>query len=264
MSLTTTASRPLPRELARGRSSIAPLAVLGGEADERLARRGARAASPRARRRSARARARRRSRPAFLILPSLGAARAEVGDGGRHQQHVAARELLLAGVAAARRRCHVAPARRRRGAAARRWRRPASPRRRARGAASASARPMRPEELLPRKRTLSIGSRVPPAVTSTRSAAPARPRRRRRRRSPAPRRRERRLARRQQPRRLGQAPDAVLALGGQPPDVRARRSCTPRSRSVRRLACVAGCSYMWLFIAGATTQRAVGGERAAA
>ena len=34
---------------------------------------------------------------------------------------------------------------------------------------------------------------------------------------------------------------------------RARRSCTPRSRSVRRFACVAGCSYMRLFIAGATT-----------
>ncbi len=34
-------------------------------------------------------------------------------------------------------------------------------------ATSASAKPMRPEELLPTKRTLSIGSRVPPAVTST-------------------------------------------------------------------------------------------------
>ena len=28
---------------------------------------------------------------------------------------------------------------------------------------------------------------------------------------------------------------------------------TPRSRSSARLACVAGCSHMWLFIAGATS-----------
>ena len=37
-----------------------------------------------------------------------------------------------------------------------------------RAASSASASPIRPEERLPTKRTESIGSRVPPAVTSTR------------------------------------------------------------------------------------------------
>jgi hypothetical protein len=39
-----------------------------------------------------------------------------------------------------------------------------------RAASAASARPIRPEERFPMKRTLSIGSRVPPAVTSTRSS----------------------------------------------------------------------------------------------
>ena len=43
-----------------------------------------------------------------------------------------------------------------------------APRRRA---SSASATPMRPDERLPTKRTLSIGSRVPPAVTITRRPA---------------------------------------------------------------------------------------------
>ena len=47
--------------------------------------------------------------------------------------------------------------------------------------------------------------------------------------------------------------DAALALGGQAARRRARRCTTPRSRSVCRFACVAGCSYMRLFIAGAST-----------
>ena len=63
--------------------------------------------------------------------------------------------------------------------------------------------------------------------------------------------RESGLAGLQQPRGLGQTPDAVLASEASRPTVglddRRRRA----ARSVRRLACVAGCSYMRLFIAGA-------------
>ena len=101
---------------------------------------------------------------------------------------------------------------------------------------------MRPEELLPTKRTLSIGSRVPPAVTST--FRPRRPERRggacarAGRRAPA---RTRRAAR-----GLGQAPDALLALRRQPPDVglddrsrRARAACagSPAWRGARTCGC---------------------------
>jgi hypothetical protein len=132
---------------------------------------------------------------------------------------------------------------------------------------------MRPDELLPTKRTLSIGSRVPPAVTSTRRPLQSAPE--------------------------GTAfapPDVVLtapddealvapesgALPEGDPVTRisshtessrsgsarrptpcspseARRPmpgstmCTPRARSTSMLDCVAACSYMWLFIAGATT-----------
>ena len=56
----------------------------------------------------------------------------------------------------------------------RRWRRSGSPRRPAGPPAAASARPMRPLERLPMKRTGSIGSRVPPAVTRTRSPSQGR------------------------------------------------------------------------------------------
>ena len=38
----------------------------------------------------------------------------------------------------------------------------------------------------------------------------------------------------------------------------------PRSRSVARFACVAGCSYIASFIAGASEQRAPAGERGGA
>ena len=51
-----------------------------------------------------------------------------------------------------------------------------TPPRRGRARRAPSAKPMRPEERLPTKRTPSIGSRVPPAVTSTlrpRASAPA-------------------------------------------------------------------------------------------
>ena len=41
-------------------------------------------------------------------------------------------------------------------------------------------------------------------------------------------------------------------------------TCTPRARSVSRLARTAGCSYMWLFIAGATTSGQVAASAALA
>ena len=117
---------------------------------------------------------------------------------------------------------------------------------------------MRPEELLPTNLTLSIGSRVPPAVTSTR-----------RPRQPAagavvlsgsagvPPERDRTPA--------SAASHALRSCSGSArrptpcSPLEARRPtpgstiCTPRSRSVARFACVAACSYMWLFIAGATS-----------
>ena len=71
-------------------------------------------------------------------------------------------------------------------------------------ASSASANPMRPDERLPTKRTASIGSRVPPAVTSTFAA---------RRASPPT--RSARLDRRQQLRRLRQPADPELARRAQ-------------------------------------------------
>ena len=95
MSLTTIASRPLARELL-ARELDGALAVLGGEADERLARAPARGERRRARPAVGSSSSVRRSRPAFLILPARGCAGREVGDRRRHQQDVAARELLLA------------------------------------------------------------------------------------------------------------------------------------------------------------------------
>ena len=71
-------------------------------------------------------------------------------------------------------------------------------------AAAARAIPIRPLERLPMKRTGSIGSRVPPAVTSTRSPSQGR--------SPAG---SAASIRRQQPLGLGQAAAAVLAARGE-------------------------------------------------
>ncbi len=117
---------------------------------------------------------------------------------------------------------------------------------------------MRPEELLPRNLTLSIGSRVPPAVTST-----FRPR--------------------QPSVAAGRSPTgrSAVAEGLEAPPSTASHAArssagsasrptpcspleasrptpgstieTPRSRSVRRFARVAGCSYIRSFIAGART-----------
>ena len=112
------------------------------------------------------------------------------------------------------------------------------------------------------KRTLSIASRVPPAVTSTLTPAsdprpPPRP--------PVtagalrPRREQLPRRRRAGSRGLGHAADAVLARRRQAARCRARAIRTPRARSVSRFARVAGCSYMREFIAGASSS----GQRAA-
>ena len=107
-------------------------------------------------------------------------------------------------------------------------------------ASSANATPIRPDERLPRKRTLSSGSRVPPAVTSTRfpdsvpetgasnssmraaiaSGSAIRP-------SPT-------------------SPSASSPLSGP-------MTPTLRLRSVSMFAATAGCSHIRVFIAGATS-----------
>ena len=116
-----------------------------------------------------------------------------------------------------------------------------APRRRA---PSASASPIRPLERLPMKRTESIGSRVPPAVTSTRSPS-------------------------QDPRAAGRSASTSASSrsgdGSRPTPISPREASapssgsitrTPRSRSVARFAWVAGSAYMRSFIAGATTRGA--------
>ena len=108
-------------------------------------------------------------------------------------------------------------------------------------ASSASAKPMRPELRLPTKRTESIGSRVPPAVTSTFSPSQGRP--------PAG-----TTASTAASSSAGSArrpmPHSCLEPSAPVPG---STTITPRSRRSARLACVAACSYMWLFIAGATS-----------
>ena len=107
-------------------------------------------------------------RASFLSLRSAGARGPEVGDRGGHQQHVAARRTRPRRPPASSAAVSHVDVR----DAGRRVERDVggdrpSPRRRGAAASSASAKPIRPDERLPTKRTLSIGSRVPPAVTST-------------------------------------------------------------------------------------------------
>ena len=92
------------------------------------------------------------------------------------------------------------------------------------------------------KRTESIGSRVPPAVTSTRRPSSGRG-------VPVP--------------AASSTAASSSAGSARRPTPHSPREAsapvpgsttwTPRARSVSRLACVAGCSYMRLFIAGAST-----------
>ena len=110
-----------------------------------------------------------------------------------------------------------------------------------RWASSASANPMRPEERLPTKRTESIGSRVPPAVTSTFSAVAVRAADRAAAPSTAA------------SSSGGSGSRPTPNSPGEPSEpVPGSSTVTPRARSVARLAWVAGCSYIALFMAGAT------------
>ncbi len=230
MSLTTTASSPLSRSLPRPYVDRAR-SVLGGEPHERLP----------GRRRAANVREHVWGRfelqtqmlaVGLLELAVRGLGGAEVSDGGGHQQHVASGKLPLARLARAGRPWRPLARRRPRGGAATTLAAitvTSAPRARA---AWASASPMRPEEPLPMKRTLSIGSRVPPAVTSTRSPPPRASRGRRRSRSRGRCSGEQRLADLQQPRGVGQAPHPLLALGGEAAAVGLDHVHAPRAQRV--------------------------------
>ena len=158
---------PLASEL--GATLVERVTGLGGEADDDLVRRGASPRRRRARRRSARARssARRRSRRSF---DSVRCRRAEVRDGGRQHDDVGVARDVAHGVEHLARGLDV-DARRSSGATAASsasgdavTRTTLAPRR---AATSAIAWPWRPDERFVSTRTGSIGSRVPPAVTTT-------------------------------------------------------------------------------------------------
>ena len=106
-----------------------------------------------------------------------------------------------------------------------------------RAACSASAKPMRPLDRLPMKRTESIGSRVPPALTSTRipSHGPL----------GAP---TQRLDLGEEPLRRGQPANAVFAAGGELPLLRVDHAdaALAEGRQVRlrrRVGCTSGRSW---------------------
>jgi hypothetical protein len=111
-------------------------------------------------------------------------------------------------------------------------------------AAAASAIPIRPLERLPTKRTWSIGSRVPPAVTSTRIPSQGR--------LPAGRAASIRSSRRAG---SGSRPRPCSPREASGPSSGSITSA-PRPRRVSRLACVAAFAYMRSFIAGATSRGA--------
>ena len=105
-------------------------------------------------------------------------------------------------------------------------------------ASSASATPIRPEERFPTKRTESSGSRVPPAVTSTRFPASVSD-------SPRSSRTRAKIASGSLIRPIPSSPSASSPVSGP-------ISSTPRARSVSTFPRVAGCSHIRTFIAGAT------------
>ena len=150
-SLTHDGVQPLALELVARRSASAPVAVLGGEADEHLA--GAAAGGERGEhvRRALEAQA---QFLACVVLLELAGVRGRRGGSRRPPPPSAARRRAAkrarAAVGAARRRSRrrrsstpAAPRQRRR------WPRSRSRRRRGAAAASASAKPIRPDERLP-------------------------------------------------------------------------------------------------------------------
>ena len=172
---------------------------------------------------------------AFLILLARSHLRAEVGDRRRHDDDVgivgAARAPPRSISAAVLTRTTSTPAAAGRSAVVTSV--TVAPRA---AASSASAWPCLPDERLPMKRTGSIASRVPPAVTST-----CRPRE---------------IAWRQD----GRSTAATMSLGSArrpaPTSPPARRpvagvtTCTPRRAQRGRLSCTAGCSHISVCIAG--------------
>ena len=112
-------------------------------------------------------------------------------------------------------------------------------------ASSAMAWPCLPDERLPMKRTGSMGSRVPPAVTST--CSPARSWRR-------PSERGRRAA--TMASGVGQAAGAARRPRPGGP-TSGSTTCTPRRRSVATLSWTAGCSHISVCMAGQTTTGAL-------
>ena len=155
--------------LEHGALSLEPvLTVLGSEHDEDLPRRF-RSAS-RLATSSVGASSTVQARSSFGRLAAMRLGRPVVGDRGGEQRRRRRRRAQARRRASPRRSASESSRRR---AAPRPARLAASritsaPRRRA---SSASATPMRPDERLPTNRTLSSGSRVPPAVTSTRLPA---------------------------------------------------------------------------------------------
>ena len=207
------------------------LAVLGAEGDEHLARRAS------ARRARGRCPPSARARPSSGSSPSAASPRAlrrpVVRDRGCEQRtSTSASASAASSIASRGRRRDRLHAGRRGTARFAASRTTSAPRRRA---SSASATPIRPDERLPRKRTASIGSRVPPAVTSTRlPASVARReqlRRSRARSRPAPPSAHAPLA-------FGHLafvrPDQLDAARAQRLDVRLRRRMRPHARVHRR------------------------------
>ena len=191
MSLTTIASRPLRVELVAAVGDRA-LAVLGGEADERLARRGGAAASAARTSVGALQRERRAVAPVLLDL-ALRPRR----PGRKSATAAAISSTSAVGELAPRRRPAARRRSRRRRSATRgsRGERDVGGddrdlRRRSAAASSASGEAHPPAGAVADEAHASIGSRVPPAVTSTRRPSQGRRRRRRRppRRRPAARR----------------------------------------------------------------------------
>ena len=228
----------------RPRALDALRAVLGREADDRSGPRGA--APPASASTSAVATRStvRASRPSLEILRVARAARA----GSRRPRRPSAAGRTSAKrcerrVAQLARRSRRPRTRRRACASSDVWPRSRSRAAPRRAASAASAKPIRPLERLPTKRTASSGSRVPPAVTSTRMPSSGRG-------APVP----ATISIASQDRgRLGEAADPPLAARGERPGAGLDHVHAARRAAASRFACVAGCSYMWLFIAGATS-----------